>query len=141
LRLCIYRAAEAEEEIMECPKCQNTELAVARTTEQLTTILECLACGNEWPHAPAAKAQAAGLTKYFCPVCPSIYADNTAPILTIGSPSAPGHRCDRTGSYRAGARWGRREAAMDKRLEQVTDEELTGWPLVFELKHERAATH
>ncbi len=41
---------------MECPRCQNTELAVARTTEDLTTILECLHCAMSGPmHQPQAR--------------------------------------------------------------------------------------
>jgi hypothetical protein len=60
-----------------------------------------------------------------------------APIITIGTPSQIGHRCDRTKSFVLGATYGADPKALDRRLAQVADAELAEWPRVLEMKRER----
>jgi len=124
---------------MECPNCDSTEVEVIGTTDDAKTLLSCTACAHEWAHGGASSvpmsAQGGG-SRFHCPVCSHLYSDPTAPIVTIGTPSKTGHRCDRTKTYQLGVTYGLIAGALVKRLAQLSEEDLAGWPRVIELKRE-----
>ncbi len=125
---------------MQCEECGEQAAEVVNFTEDARTQLRCTACGFHWTHGPSAAEKKAGVTggsKYFCPVCPYAFSDPTAPILTIGTPSKAGHRCDRTKSFLLGATYGANPQALDARLVNIADEELADWPRVLEMKRDR----
>lgn len=125
---------------IECEECGESSADVTGLTDDARTKLRCRACGFHWTHGPSPediRAGRPGGTKYHCPVCPYIFQDQTAPIITIGTPSKAGHRCDRTKSFKLGATYGADEKALDQRLAQVQDEALVEWPRVLEMKRER----
>jgi len=72
-------------------------------------------------------------------MCTHIYSDSTTPIVTIGSPSKTGHRCDKTKCFAMAATYGTSQEALDKGLGQLSEQDLAGWPRVLELKLERAS--
>jgi hypothetical protein len=125
---------------LECEECGEAAAEYAGTTDDDRTKLRCTTCGFHWTHGPSAEDLKAGKTggsKFFCPVCPHIFADQSAPILTIGTPSMAGHRCDHTKSFLLGHTYGASAEKLDARLREVSDEDLAGWPRVLEMKHER----
>lgn len=125
---------------MRCEECQGENASVTGFTEDAKTQIECTDCGFNWVHGPTTDSRTSpgsGGTKHFCPVCPSIFSDPDAPIVTIGKPNALAHRCDRTKSYALNTTYGRSDAAMDTRLATLSDADLAGWPRVLEMKRER----
>ena len=127
---------------MKCEKCESHQVEVVGVTDDARTELRCKECGHIWPHGPAPEAVQSGQSggsKHHCPVCSYIYADATTPIVTIGSPSKTGHRCDETKSFAMAQTFGTSQKALDQRLMQVSEAALAGWPRVLELKHERAS--
>lgn len=128
---------------MKCEECESHAAEVTGFTEDSRTELRCKDCGFHWVHGPSPEDLRSGRpggTKYHCPVCPHIFSDPTAPIVTIGTPSRTGHRCDRTKSFMLGATYGASTQALDKRLAQLDDASLADWPRVLEMKHERGVT-
>lgn len=127
---------------MKCEECEEHQAEVVGTTDDARTQIRCKACGFEWLHGPSPADLRAGRTggsKHHCPVCSRIYSDLTTPIVTIGSPSKTGHRCDKTKCFAMAQTYGTSQEALDRRLAQVSEEDLAGWPRVLELKHERAS--
>ena len=125
---------------MQCAECGEQAAEVVDFTEDARTRLRCTACGFHWTHGPSPQDLKAGHTggvKHHCPVCPYAFKDQTAPIITIGSPNNLAHRCDQTKSFRLGATYGADPAALDARLGKLSDEDLVGWPRVLEMKRER----
>ena len=86
--------------------------------------------------APATRTRRA---RNVCPVCAYAYSDPRAPIIAQGSPNPTNHRCDRTGTWRAGARYGLSLERFNQRLATVTDTELQGWPVVARMRHDYLA--
>src|SRR5687768_10845242 len=129
-----------EGKIVRCEECENETAEVTGFTEDARTQIRCVACGFHWVHGPADAATRSGATggkKHHCPVCSHIYSDPTTPIVTIGSPSKEGHRCDRTKCFTMGTTYGLNVKALDARLAELTDDRLADWPRVLEMKHER----
>jgi DNA-directed RNA polymerase subunit RPC12/RpoP len=125
---------------VKCEECESEAAEVTGLTEDARTEIRCTACGFHWIHGPSPaekKAGRSGGTKHHCPVCVAIFSDPTAPIVTIGTPSKSGHRCDRTKSFRLGARYGASDEALDNRLVELNDQALADWPRVLEMKRER----
>lgn len=126
--------------VMRCEECDAQAAEVVGFTDDARTEIRCSACGFHWVHGPSPQDLRAGRTggrKFHCPVCPHVFADQLAPIITIGTPSQIGHRCDRTKSFVLGATYGADPKALDRRLAQVADAELAEWPRVLEMKRER----
>ena len=114
---------------------------VIGTTDDARTEIRCKACGFQWLHGPSPEDLRAGRkggSKHHCPVCSFIYTDAATPIVTIGSPSKTGHRCDKTKCFAMAQTYGTSQQALDRRLAQLSEEALAGWPRVLELKRERA---
>ena len=125
---------------MICEECGEQAAEVLGTTEDARTEIRCTACGFHRLHGPSPEDRRAGRTggrKYHCPVCPAAFRDRSAPIITIGTPSMAGHRCDRTKSFRLGTTYGADPAGLDARLAQIDDAALRQWPRVLEMKAER----
>jgi len=128
---------------LRCQECESQAAEVVGVTEDSRTEIRCSDCGFHWVHGPSPEDLRAGRTggrKYHCPVCPHIFMDQSAPIITIGTPSQAGHRCDRTASFQLGARYGADPKALDRRLTEVPDARLADWPRVLEMKRERLGT-
>ncbi len=124
---------------MHCPDCDSTEIDVLGLTDDAKTRLHCNSCGVEWEHGHEAEVRhkaGTGGSKHHCPVCAHLYSDPSAPIVAIGTPSKTGHRCDRTKTYQLGATYGLIPGALVRRLEELSDGDLAGWPRVLEVKHE-----
>lgn len=127
---------------MKCAECESDQAEVIGTTDDARTEIRCKACGFHWLHGPSPEDLRAGRTggsKHHCPVCSHVYSDPTTPIVTIGSPSKTGHRCDKTKCFAMAATYGTSQAALDNRLVDLSEQDLAGWPRVLELKHERAS--
>jgi len=86
--------------------------------------------------APATRTRGA---RHVCPVCAYAYSDPRAPIIAQGSPNPANHRCDRTGTWRVGARYGLSLERFYQRLATVTEAELQGWPVVARMRHDYLA--
>ena len=127
---------------MKCEECESDQAEVVRTTDDARTEIRCKACDFHWLHGPSPEDLRAGRTdgsKHHCPVCSHIYSDPTTPIVTIGSPSKTGHRCDKTKCFAMAQTYGTSQQALDKRLAQLSEQDLAGWSRVLELKHERVS--
>ena len=127
---------------MECEECGAQSARVVGLTDDDRTRIECTACGFHWTHGPSPADLRAGRSRgqrFHCPVCEYIFEDQTAPIITIGTPSREGHRCDKTKSFLLGTTYGASEKALDSRLAQIDDVALKDWPRVLEMKLERLA--
>ncbi len=127
---------------MKCEECESDQAEVVGTTDDARTEIRCKVCGFHWLHGPSPqdlRAGRSGGSKHHCPVCSHIYSDPTTPIVTIGSPSKTGHRCDKTKCFTMAQTYGTSQQVLDDRLAQASEEDLAGWPRVLELKLERAA--
>ena len=128
---------------MRCAECDAETAEVVGFTEDARTEVRCRSCGFHWLHGPYAEDRRAGRTggrRFHCPVCPAAFSDQSAPIITIGTPSKAGHRCDRTTSFQLGTTYGADAAALDRRLAEVDDTTLAEWPRGLEMKRERLPT-
>ena len=126
---------------MKCEECESDRAEVVGITDDARTEIRCKECGFHWTHGPSPedlRAGRSGGSRHLCPVCSYIYTDATTPIVTIGTPSKTGHRCDKTKCFAMAQTYGTGQKALDQRLMQLSEEALTGWPRVLELKHERA---
>ena len=129
---------------MNCEECGSNAAEVTGTTEDARTEIRCTECGFHWIHGPSPediKAGRTGGSKFHCPVCPYAFQDQSAPIITIGTPSKAGHRCDRTKSFRLGSTYGADPKKLDARLAEISDNQLAEWPRVLEMKRERLAAN
>lgn len=125
---------------MICEECGSNAAEVTGTTEDARTEIRCTECGFHWIHGPSPediKAGRSGGTKFHCPVCLYAFHDQSAPIITIGTPSKAGHRCDRTKSFQLGSTYGADAKKLDARLAEISDDQLAEWPRVLEMKRER----
>lgn len=128
--------------VMRCEECGAEAAEVVGFTDDARTEIRCSACGFHWIHGPSAedrRAGRAGSARHRCPVCPYAFRDQSAKIITHGTPSKAGHRCDRTWSFLQGPTYGADGQALDRRLAELEDVDLADWPRVLEMKRERLA--
>jgi rubredoxin len=123
-----------------CAECGAEAAQYVETRADASSLIRCKACGFDWVHGgdePSRRGTPARLSgRWLCPVCTFIY-DNPEPhtIVGAGSPNPLMHRCDRTGTWNApNNRYGRNDDRLRERLLAVTDEELSGWPKVAEMR-------
>ena len=124
---------------MKCPQCGDESVKYLGVTDDAKSRLRC-SHGHTWEHGPTDEEPHIGHPggqKFHCPVCEYIFEDQTAPIITIGTPSREGHRCDKTKSFLLGTTYGASEKALDSRLAELDDASLADWPRVLEMKRER----
>jgi hypothetical protein len=72
-----------------------------------------------------------------CPVCCTpgdVYSDPDAPMVVAGSPNPTNHHCQKTGTWKRGARYGRSEKNLQQNLRAISWKNLRDWPRVARMK-------
>ena len=70
-----------------------------------------------------------------CPVCSTgVYTDLDAPMARRGTDNPGRHSCIDNDTWRSRLRFGGSPAALKQRLRDVSEERLSDWPRVLQLK-------